>query len=68
MNSYLVVAADPSAVSALDTAIRSCGGKPINPTCYIISSNDSADHIHRRLRPTVPGGLVVCSLDTDWSF
>ena len=66
MSSY-IVSVEQSSTVALSTAAPKLGGNPLHPACWIVPWPNTAVALCRHLARTVPGRIVACSLDSDWS-
>jgi hypothetical protein len=67
MTSYLI-AVESSSAAELAYAMAELGGKPIHQSCGIAPWPDTADELSNKLRLTLRGHIVVCRLDSDWTY
>jgi hypothetical protein len=67
MTSYLITV-DPNLAHALATAIHALNGQPFTRGSWIAPWSGTADSLCRHLRSQFDSTVIVCSMDTDWSY
>ena len=65
MERFLISAA---ATEELSSAVERLGGKLIHPNLWIANWEGAADSLCHYLRRGCRSGVVVCSVNGDWSY